>query len=108
MYFLVKAIHRTINRTKKKAKNKFENDSYKVMKNVPFGKTMEIVKKHKNIKLVTSRKRRKYFVCEPNYKAYKRFSEKMLAIEMWNAKIKPVYICFPIFNLIKTNPLRRE
>ena len=41
------------------------------MKNVPFGKTMEIVKKYKNIKLVTSRKRKKYLVCEPNNKAYK-------------------------------------
>ena len=43
---------------------------------------MENVKKHRDIKLVTTIKRRSYLVSEPNYHAAKCFSENLLAIEM--------------------------
>ena len=37
------------------------------MNNAAFGKTMENVKKHRDIKLVTTYKRRNQLVSEPNY-----------------------------------------
>ena len=40
-----------------------------------FGKTMENVRNHRDIKLVTSDKRRKRLVSEPNYHSRKNFSE---------------------------------
>ena len=51
---------------RKKAKNDFKKDFFKVMNNAVFGKTMEKVRKHSNIKLVTTDKRRNHLVSEPN------------------------------------------
>ena len=49
------------------------------MNNVIFGKTMENVKKHRDIKLITTEKWRSYLVLEPNYRTTKFFSENVLA-----------------------------
>ena len=52
------------------------------MNNSVFGKTIENVRKHRNIKLVTTEKKRKYLVSKPNYHTTKFFTETSLAIEM--------------------------
>ena len=52
------------------------------MNNAVFGRTMENVRKHRNIKLVTTERRRNCLVSEPNYHATKFFAEHLLAIEM--------------------------
>ena len=80
---------------RKQAKNDFENDFFKLMNNSVFGKTMESVRKHRDIKLVTTDKRRNQLVSEPNYHTTKCFSENLLAIEMKKIKVKmnkPVYL----------------
>ena len=48
------------------------------MTNAVFGKTMENVRKHRDIKLVTKEKRRNYLVLEPNYHTAKFFTENLL------------------------------
>ena len=64
------------------AKNDFQKDFFKLMNNAVFGKTMENVRKHRDIKLVTTDKRRNQLLSEPNYHTIKYFSENVLAIEM--------------------------
>ena len=63
------------------AKNDFEKDFFKLMNNADFGKTMENVRKHRDIKLVTTDKRRNQLASEPNYHTTKYFSENLIAIE---------------------------
>ena len=75
------------------------------MNNAVFGKTMENVRKHKDIKLVITDKRRNQLVAEPNYHAIKGFSENEVAIEMKKAKVKmnkPEYLGFSILDISKT------
>ena len=52
------------------------------MNNAVFGKTMENVRKHRDIKFVTTDKRRNQLASEPNYHTTKYFSENLMAIEM--------------------------
>ena len=75
------------------------------MNNAGFGKTMENVRKHRNIKLVIKERIRECFVSEPNYHATKFFTENLLAIEMRKTQIlmdKPVYLGLSILDLNKT------
>ena len=62
---------------RKQAKNDFEKDFFKLMNNAVFGKTMENLRKHRGIKLVTTGKRRNQLVSEPNYHTTKWFSENL-------------------------------
>ena len=62
---------------RQKAKNNFEKGVFKLMNNEVFGRTMENVIKHKNIKLVTTERRRNYLVSEPNYHITKFFTENL-------------------------------
>ena len=52
------------------------------MNNAVFGKTIENVGKHRDIKPVTTDRKRKYLVSELNYHTTKLFTENLLAIEM--------------------------
>ena len=54
-------------------KNDFEKDFFKLMNNAVFGNTMENVRKHRDIKLVTTDKRRNRLASEPNYHTTKYF-----------------------------------
>ena len=96
------------NKFRKKAnleKNDFEIDFFKLMNNSIFEKTMENVRKHRDMKLVITNKRRNYLVSEPKYHTTKWFSEDLLAIEINKIKVKmnkPVYLGLSIIEISKT------
>ena len=87
------------------AKNDFEKDFFKLMNNSVFGKTMENLRNHTDIKLVTNNERRNKLVSEPNYHSTMHFSENLLVIEMRKTKVimnKPVYLGQAILDISKT------
>ena len=63
-----------------------EKTFFKWMNNAVFGKTMENMRKHRDIKLVTTERRRNYLVSDPNYHTTKFFADYLLVIEMKKKK----------------------
>ena len=118
--YLLKKVHRLIKfrqvawmkpyidmntKLRKDAKNEFEKDFFKLMNNSVFGKTMENVRKHRDIKLVVTNARRKKLVSEPNYHKCKQFSENLMPIEMRKTHVlmnKPIFLGQAILDISKT------
>ena len=87
---------------RKEAKSEFEKDFFKLMNNSVFGKTMKNVRKHRDIKLVTTEEKRIKLVSEPNYHTAKHFN--LLVIKMKKTKVKmnkPVYLGISILDISK-------
>ena len=90
---------------RRQTKNDFEKNFFKLMNNSVFGKTMENVRKHRDIKLVKADKKRNQLVSEPNYHRAKWFSENLLTNKMKKVKVKmnkPVYLGLSILEISKT------
>ena len=74
------------------------------MNDAVFGKTMENVRKHRDIKLLTTERRKNDLVSEPNYHTTKVFTEKLLAIELEKTEIfmdEPLYLGLSILEFSK-------
>ena len=65
---------------RKKASNDFEKDFFKLMNNAVFSKTMENLRKHRDIKLVKTDHRRNKLVSEPNYHTMKLIDDNLAII----------------------------
>ena len=92
-------------KSRKEAKSEFEKDFFKLMNNSVFGKTMANIRKHRDIKLVTTKEKRIKLVSQPNYHKTKHFSDNLLVIEMKKTKVKmnkPVYLGMSILDTSKT------
>ena len=89
---------------RKAAKNDFEKDLFKLTNNSVFCKTMENIRKHKNIKLVTTDKKRIKLASEPSYHTINLISEDLSIIEMKKTKVKmnkPIYLSLSILEISK-------
>ena len=89
---------------RKKATNDFEKDFFKLMNNAVFGKTMENVRKHRDIKLVKTDKKRNKLVSEPNFHTMKLIDNNLAITEMRKVKVKmnkPIYLGLSILDISK-------
>ena len=85
--------------------NDFEREFFKLMNNSVFGKTMENVRNHRDIKLVTSDKRRSILASEPYYHSSKHISKDLIIMEMRKVEVKmnkPIYLGQAILDISKT------
>src|SRR5271163_2031702 len=117
---VLKAIHRVVefqqkpwmekyidfNTDKRKAaSNEFEKDFFKLMNNSVFGKTMENIRKRRNIKLIAESKKFKKYVSKPTFMNGVIFNEDLVAVEYVKEMLnlnKPIYVGFYIQDLSKT------
>ena len=86
------------------ATNDFEKDFFKLMNNSVFSKTMENIRKHRNIRLVMNRESYLRTVMHPNFKSGLLFGENLMGCEMGRIKvmmIKPIYLGQAILDVSK-------
>ena len=91
-------------RLRTEAKNDFEKDFFKLMNNAVFGKTMENIRKHRDIKLVNNGEAYLRAVMKPNFKSGTLFGPNLMGCEMGKIKVvmnKPVYLGQAILDLSK-------
>ena len=87
-----------------KATNDFEKDFFKLMNNAVFGKMMENIRKHRNIRLVTNSESYLKTVMKSNFKSGVLFGENLMGCEMRKIKVvmnKSVYLGQAILDLSK-------
>ncbi|XP_024867175.1 uncharacterized protein LOC112451646 [Temnothorax curvispinosus] len=92
-----------------RASKKFERNLYKLMNNAVFGKTMENVRDHVDVRLVTQwdgRCNAEALIAKPNFHSRSVFSENLVAIELRRLEVKfnkPVYVVMCILEISKTS-----
>lgn len=90
-----------------KATNKFEKNFFKLMSNAIYGKTMENVRNHVDIKLKTEwhgRYGAKSLIVKPNFKRRVIFNEELVAIEMFRTNVlmsKPIIVGMSVLEVSK-------
>ena len=91
-------------RLRTSTRNDFEKDFYKLMNNSVFGKTMENIRRHRDIKLVNNKEEYLKTVMKPNFKSGTLLRDDLMACEMGKVKVvmnKPVYLGQAILDLSK-------
>ena len=92
-------------RLRTEAKNDFEKDFLKLKINAFYGKTMENPRNQRDIRIVTTYKRRCILASEPNYHSTKYISKDLLIMEMKKTVVKmnkPLYLGQAILDISKT------
>ncbi|KAF0710215.1 Uncharacterized protein FWK35_00029103, partial [Aphis craccivora] len=89
---------------KKRAKNDFKNDFFKLMNNAVFGKTMKSKRKEMKMELVSCERRLQKLINKCTFKHCLNYNENLNAVTLENKIIrfdKPIYIGFAVLDISK-------
>ena len=95
-------------RLRQESTTEFDKYFYKLMNNSTFGKTMENVKNHEEVKIVTKWEGRygaEALISRPNFHSCTIFNPNLVAIEMDKLEVvinKPIYIGMCVLDISKT------
>ena len=92
------------NEKRKQASSSFDREFFKLMNNSAFGKTMENVKKRKNMRLISDQKTCKKMIEKPTFHSLHIFNKDYVGIQYHKESIllnKPIYLGFTILELSK-------
>ncbi|KYN30345.1 hypothetical protein ALC57_00191 [Trachymyrmex cornetzi] len=90
-----------------RAKNDFEKNLFKLMNNAVFGKTMENVRNHIDVKLLTKWDGlygAEAMIAKPNFHSRSIFAENLIVVELRKLEVKfnkPIYVGMCIFDISK-------
>ena len=90
---------------RKNAANEFEKNLFKFVVNSVYGKTMENVRNHSDIRLLTDWKAIEKLVSKPNFYRLSIFDQNLVAIEMRKTMVrmfKPVFVGVSVLDISKT------
>ncbi|XP_060847586.1 uncharacterized protein LOC132927141 isoform X2 [Rhopalosiphum padi] len=90
---------------RKKAKNEFEKNFFKLMNNAVFGKTMQSKRKEMKMELVSCERRLQKLINKTTFKHCTNYNENLNAVALENKIIKfdkPIYIGFAVLDISKT------
>lgn len=96
-------------RLRQEAKNVFEKNLYKLFNNAVFGKTMENLRKHCNVKIITKwdgRYGAEALIARPEFRSGVIINENLLIIELAKTNVyfnRPIYVGLCILDIAKTS-----
>ncbi|KAK6998843.1 hypothetical protein BgiMline_008450 [Biomphalaria glabrata] len=81
-----------------------QKDFFKLMNNSVYGKTLENVRKYKNVKLVTDNEKLKKLTCKPLYECFRIINKDLVAVELRQRTVKlekPIHVGVTVLDLAK-------
>ena len=89
---------------RKQSKNDFEKDFFKLMNNSVYGKTMENLRNHVDVELISNQERLRKVLAKPSVKSFTIFHEHLAAVDLRKKKLllnRPIYVGMAILDLSK-------